>query len=240
LTNSAANKPVTILAQPGPLQIDLSRTALIIVDMQNAFASPGGMFDLLGMDISGAPLVIKQLQRLSPPLRAAGVKIVYLTMGYQPDLSDSGGPESPNWHKESGVAEFRKRPEHGDKFLIRGTWGERIVDELTPQPGDIVIPKTRFSGFWATKLDEVLKSHHIKFLLFAGIATNVCVESTLRDAFFRDYWPILLTDCTHNVGPAITQQAAIWNVLAVFGWVAGISDVLKAIEELKAAAHGAT
>ena len=104
-----------------------------------------------------------------------------------------------------------------------------MVDELKPQLGDVVIGKSRYSGFRGTNLDVVLKTYNIKYLVFTGIATNVCVESTLRDGYFLDYWPILVSDGTNNAGPPITQQATLWNVEALFGWVTTSNDFIKAI-----------
>lgn len=224
-----AGKLVTVAAKPEPIEIDLAKTAVIVVDMQNAFASEGGMFDLVGLDISGAKGVIENNKKIIDAARAAGVKVIYLKMSYAPDLSDSGGPGSPNWHKEFGLVMMRKKPEYKGKFLIRGSWDEKIVDELKPQPGDIVIPKPRYSGFRGTSLDVVLKTYDITYLVFTGIATNVCVESTLRDAFFLDYWPIIVSDAVNNAGPPFTQKATLWNIEALFGWVTTTDGFLKAV-----------
>lgn len=220
---------VEIKARPEPLEIDLGRTALIVVDMQNAFASVGGMFDLVGQDISGAKGVIHTIKKLTRAARGANIKVIYLVMTYAPDLSDSGGPGSPNWYKEFGLAAMNRHPEYRGKFLTRGSWDARIVDELKPSSEDIVIPKSRYSGFRGTNLDVVLKTLNTKYLIFTGIATNVCVESTLRDGYFLDYWPILVADAANNAGPPITQEAALWNVEALFGWVATSDDVLSAM-----------
>ena len=225
----AAEKFVTIEAKPEPIKVDLARTAVLVVDMQNAFASKGGMFDLLGLDISAAKSVIENNKKIIDAARAVGIKIIYLKMSYAPDLSDSGGPGSPNWHKEFGLVMMRKKPEFKGKFLIRGTWDEEMVEELKPHPGDIVIPKPRYSGFRGTSLDVVLKTYKITYLVFTGIATNVCVESTLRDAYFLDYWPIIISDAVNNAGPPFTQQATLWNVEALLGWVATTGDFLKAV-----------
>ena len=226
---SAADKIVSISAKPEAVQIDLARTAMVIVDMQNAFASKGGMFDIIGRDVSAAKPVIKSIRKTAEAARAAGAKVIYLVHEYAPDLSDAGGPNSPNWYKEIGLVTTLKSPQHKDKCLMRGTWGAAIVDELKPQPGDIVIPKSRYSGFRGTNLDVVLKTFNIKYLVFTGIATNICVESTLRDGYFLDYWPILLSDATSHGGPPITQQATLWNVETRFGWVTTSDDFIKAI-----------
>jgi ureidoacrylate peracid hydrolase len=225
----AAEKFVNVQAKPEPVKIDLARSAVVVVDMQNAFASKGGMFDLVGQDISGAKSVIKSNKKVIAAARAAGVKVVYLVYEYAPDMSDSGGPGSPNWYKEFGLVAMNKNPQYKGKFLIRGSWDAAVVDELKPQPGDVVIGKSRYSGFRGTSLDVVLKTYNIKYLIFTGIATNVCVESTLRDGYFLDYWPILVSDGTNNAGPPFTQQATLWNIEALFGWVTTTNDIVKAM-----------
>jgi ureidoacrylate peracid hydrolase len=116
------------------------------------------------------------------------------------------------------------------KFLIQGTRDWEIIDELKPRPRDIIIDKHRYSGFVATDLDIVLGTYNIKYLLFTGLATNVCVESTLRDAYFHEYFPVLVSDSSGNIGPEFTQQATLWNVTEVFGWVTTSRDLIKALE----------
>lgn len=220
-----------LTAIPETIDLDIKRTAVIVVDMQNAFATKGGMFDLAGHDISGAVPIIEANKRLLDAARRAGAKVVYLQMTYKPDLSDAGGPNSPNYHKEFGLVMMRARPELAGTLLIENTWDWQIVDELAPQPGDRVIRKSRYSGFWGTGLDSYLRSENIRYLLFTGIATNVCVESTARDAFFCEYWPILVEDAMNHAGPDFTRQATLWNFEHLFGW---ITDTDKSIEALAA------
>jgi len=223
------SKRVTIDAKPEPLEVDLGRTAVIVVDMQNAFVSRGGMFDIAGRDLSEAEGVIENNRRMIDAARKAGCKIVYLKMSYDPDYSNSGGPESPNWHKELGLVMMRKNPEYWGRFVTKGSWDEEICDELKPEPGDIVVRKQRYSGFAGTNLDLILKTYQIKYCLYTGVATNVCVESTLRDGYFLDYWPILASDAVNHSGPAVTREATLWNVETLFGWVVTTDDFLKAL-----------
>jgi ureidoacrylate peracid hydrolase len=214
-------------AKPEPVEIDLRQTAVIVVDMQNGFASKGGMLDIAGSDISGAPAVVKCIDALLAAARAASLPVVYLQMGFKPDLSNSGGPESPNWHKELALRLMNCRPELKGKLLIEGTWDFDIVEQLRPQPGDLVIVKTRYSGFARTTLDAELRARGIRYLLFTGIATNVCVESTLRDAFFLDYWPILITDAAMAAGPPNMQEASLFNIESFFGWTVPSEELLE-------------
>jgi ureidoacrylate peracid hydrolase len=220
----------TIAARPEPVQVELARTAVIVVDMQNAFVSKGGMFDEAGYDLVGAPTCIANNARLLPALRGAGVKVVYLKMSYNRDYSDSGGPESPNWHKELGLALMKARPENWGRYVTEGTWDEEVVEQIAPEPGDVVVRKQRYSGFAGTNLDLILKTHGIRYCLYTGVATNVCVETTLRDGYLLDYWPILVADACNNSGPEHNRLATEWNVEHAFGWVTTTVDVLEALK----------
>jgi len=217
-------------AEPEPIKIDTGRTAIIVVDMQNAFCSKEGMFDVLwGLDQVKVGRVIKADGKVIEAARNTGIKIVYLRMAYRPDLANAGGPESPNYWKEPGLVAMRQHPEWKGKFITIGSWDWEIIDELRPEPADIVIDKNRYSGFSDTELDAVLRTYNIKYLVFLGIATNVCVESTLRDAYFNDYFPILVSDGCGNAGPDSTQEATLWNVVTVFGWVTTSGGLAKTL-----------
>ena len=222
---------VVIPAQPEPIKLDIERTALIVVDMQNAFCKKGGTFDIIGMlDEAGAKRVIETDKKVIEASRRQGIKIIYLRMSYRPDLSNAGGPESPNYWKELAMVTMRERPEWKGRFLTIGGWDWEIIDELKPRAEDIAVDKSRYSGFANTELDAILRTHNIKYLLFIGIATNVCVESTLRDAYFHEYFPVMVSDGCGNIGPDYTQQATIWNVSEVFGWVTTSDDLIKALK----------
>jgi len=217
---------VKLNAKPEPVEVELGRSAVVVVDMQNAFASRGGMLDLAGADISDAPRVTAGIRRVIEGARAAGVAVVYLQMGYSADLRTGGGPESPNPRKELALCLMSRNAEWKGKLLVEGTWDFAIADELAPQVGDIVILKTRYSGFAGTTLDERLRARGIKYLFFTGIATNVCVESTLRDAYFNEYWPVLLRDCCLQAGPPSMQEATLYNVESFFGWTIESGELL--------------
>ena len=220
-------------AKPGPVEVDLTKSAVVVVDMQNAFASEGGMLDIAGRDISGAPSVVRSIKSILDAARRAGVLIVYVQMGYKPDLSNSGGPNSPNWHKELAMHLMNCRPELKGRLLTEGTWDFAIVEELQPQPGDLVVLKTRYSGFVGTTLDSQLRTRAIRYLFFAGIATNVCVESTLRDAYFQDYWPILIADGAMPAGPPSLHEGTLYNVENFFGWTITTDEILKTLRSVE-------
>ena len=218
-------------ARPQDVEIDLPRTAFIVVDMQNAYAKKGGMLDLgVGIDESRTNPVIAANQRLLSAARAAGVQVFYLQFGYKPDLSDAGGPRSPNIRKQMAIRLIKERPADRDKLIIEGTWGWKIIDELKPEPGDLVVKKARYSGFAGTTLENQLNGLDIRHILFTGVATNVCVESTAREAFFREFWPILIDDAMDHTGPDFTRQATLYNFETKFGWVTKTDDVLDMME----------
>ena len=138
---------VTIEAEPGSIEIALSKTAILVVDMQNAFVRKGAYFDAVGADISGIEKIIGTCREIINAARKRGAKILYLQMGYSPDLSDKGPPESPYVYKAKVPILLRERPELKDKLYIYGTWGAEIIDELKPCKEDIVIKKQRYDGF---------------------------------------------------------------------------------------------
>ena len=215
---------ITLPCRPEPLEIDPTKTAVIVIDMQNAYASPGGYLDLAGFDISGAARVIENTRGVLEVARRAGVQVIYFQNGWDPDYVEAGGPGSPNFHKSNALKTMRARPELAGTLLARGTWDYELVDALKPQPGDICLHKSRYSAFFNSQLDSVLRSRGIRNLVFVGIATNVCVESTLRDGFFREYFGIVLEDATHQAGPEFVQKAAIYNIETFFGWVSSVAD----------------
>jgi ureidoacrylate peracid hydrolase len=222
---------LTFPTKPESRAIDPARSAVLVVDMQNAFASKGGMFDLSGIDIGGAPRLVQIVHQVLERSRHAGVQVVYLQMGYDAKLASSGGPDSPNWHKELALRLIRQRPELKGRVLTEGQWDWEVVNELRPHSEDLVVNKTRYSGFYGTPLDSMLRTRGIRTLFFVGIATNVCVESTLRDAFFLDYWPVLVRDATMQAGPQLLQEATVKNVEEYFGWTLTAFEYIDTINQ---------
>ena len=218
-------------ARPEALSLKASETALIVIDMQNAYSTAGGYLDLAGFDVSSTGPVIASIQKALTAARAAGIQVIFFQNGWDSDYVEAGGPGSPNWHKSNALKTMRKRPELQGTLLAKGGWDYQLVDELQPQPGDIVLPKTRYSGFFNTNFDSVLRSRGIRNLVFTGIATNVCVESTLRDGFFLEYFGVVLADATHQAGPAFAQQAALFNIETFFGWVSSVDDFCSTFAE---------
>jgi len=219
----------SIAARPEPFAADPRRMAVIVVDMQNGFAAKGGFLERAGFDISGARATIANCRRVVAAARAAGSRIVHLQMGWHRDLRDAGAVGGGMWHKSVALRYMRAHPENNEGAILRGTWDYAIVDELAPEAGDIVVAKTRLSGFFETNLDSTLRALGIDALAFVGIATNVCVEATLRDGLYRDYRCLLVADATNAAGPDFVKQASIFNVEMILGWVTTADDFCKAL-----------
>lgn len=221
---AGAQGGVTLPARPEALRLSPQETAVVVIDMQNAYASPGGYVDLAGFDISGAAGVIGKIATVLDTARQAGVQVIFLQNGWDTDYVEAGGAGSPNWHKSNAMKTMRARPELKGQLLARGGWDYALVDALTPQPGDISLHKTRYSAFFNSQLDSTLRARGIRTIVFVGIATNVCVESTLRDGFHLEYFGIMLEDATHHLGPPDMQAASVYNVEKFFGWVSTVAD----------------
>lgn len=219
---------LTLAARPEPLALTPAETALIVVDMQNAYLSPGGYIDLVGFDVSGAPPVIEETAQVAAACRVAGIPVIYLQNGFSPDQREAGGPSAPVWHKSNALRFMRANEAYAGKLITHGTWDHAIVGPLAPQPGDIVVPKSRYSGFAGTGLEQVLASRRIRTVLVAGVATNVCVESTIRDAYHREFFPVMVTDATMAAGPG-AQEATEFNVEKFFGWLTTGAEVRAAL-----------
>jgi len=218
-----------IAARPEPIAIHASNSALIVVDMQNAYATKGGYLDLAGFDVSGAAAALERIQVAIKAARQAAIPVVFFQNGWDDKYVEAGGEGSPNWHKSNALKTMRRHPALMGTLLAKGGWDYDLVDELSPQEGDIVLPKPRYSGFYNTSLDSMLRARGIRNLVFTGIATNVCVESTLRDGFFLEYFGIVLADATHQAGPAYIQQAALYNIETFFGWVSSVDEFCSSI-----------
>lgn len=223
-------------ARPESVSIDPARTAVLVVDMQNDYGTAGGMFARAGIDISG---ISEAASATAPVLRAAravGIPVVYLKMEHTPDLADAGAPDSPHWikHLPLGVGSEVDAPNgQPSRVLVGGTWNTDIVDQLAPEPGDHIVSKHRYSGFFDTELEHVLRSLDVKHLLVTGCTTSVCVESTVRDAMYRDYTCVVLRDCTAEpIGAGYTRtnhEASLLVIETLFGWTSTSDAVIAAL-----------
>ena len=223
-------------ARPGSVSFDPRRAAVLVIDMQNDFGAEGGMFQRAGIDITGISAAVAATVPVVAAARATGIPVVYLKMEHAADLADAGPADAPHWikHLPLGVGAAVNAPDGTpSRILVRDTWNTEVMDALAPEPGDHVVSKHRYSGFFQTELDQVLRNLDAKHLLVTGCTTSVCVESTVRDAMFRDYSCIVLADCTAEpIGsglPRSNHEASLLVMETLFGWVSTSDAFLAAL-----------
>jgi ureidoacrylate peracid hydrolase len=220
---------VTLESEPEPIAFDPSATALVVVDMQNAYLSKGGYLDRVGFDVSASGPVIDAVQGVLKSARDRGLFIVHLQNGFDALQTEAGGPTSPVWYKSNALKYMRANPSERGKLITHGTWDHEIVDALRPAPGEAIVPKARYSGFAGTNLEQLLRARAISTLLLAGVNTNVCVESTLRDAYHREFFAVMIPDATLQAGSESIFEATVFNVRNFFGWTASSAAVVRAL-----------
>lgn len=227
-------------AEPESIQLAPEQTALIVIDMQNAYTSIGGYLDLAGFDVSATQPVVANIKKSIDAAHTAGIQVIYFQNGWDEQYVEAGGLGSPNFHKSNALKTMRKNPDLQGKLLAKGGWDFALIDELRPQAQDIVIEKPRYSGFFNTALDSILRARGIRNLVFVGIATNVCVESTLRDGFFLEYFGVALKDACYQAGPPAAQEAALYNIQTFFGWVSDTEAFVKTFNTQQAQPNSVT
>jgi len=186
----------------------------------------------VGYDLSHAPETIKQVQLAVAAARRAGLFVVFIQSGFDRHHLVVGGSTAPVWHKSEAQVLMRERPELAYRLITEDTWDYELIDELQPLANELVVRKSRYSAFAGTPLDQVMRARRIRNIVFAGVAANVCVESTLREAYHREYFCLLLEDATHHAGPAFLRDATLWNVERFFGWVAAVAMFEAAVDTL--------
>jgi nicotinamidase-related amidase len=214
-------RPLSIAATPQGLTLDLARTALLVVDMQNDFCHPEGWLGHIGVDVAPARAPIPALAALLPALRRQDVPVIWVNWGNRPDRLNLS-PSLLHVYKPTGVGTGLgdPLPGSGAAVLERGSWSASVVDELAQEETDIRVSKYRMSGFWDTELDSILRNLGVTTLLFAGVNVDQCVLCTLQDANFLGYDCVLLEDCSGTTSPDYCFAATLYNVRQCFGFVA--------------------
>ena len=224
-------QPLTLPTLSKTLRLDLAKSALLVIDMQNDFCHPDGWLAHIGVDVQPARRPIAPLQALLPALRSVGVPIVWVNWGNRVDRLNLS-PATLHVYNPTGdgVGLGDPLPKSGAPVLEAGSWAAAVVDELDQKPEDIRVDKYRMSGFWDTPLDSILKNLGRATLFFAGVNADQCVMASLQDANFLGYDCILLEDCTATTSPDFCWQATLYNVNQCFGFVANSESVLNAIK----------
>ena len=215
------------------LAVDLSRSAMIVIDMQNDFCTEGGWLHGIGVDIGNARKPVAPLQKLLPALRQSGVPVIWVNWGNRPDKLNLS-PALLHVYNPDGRSvglgdPLPKSPVPGAKVLEKDSWAAAVVDELPVEASDIRVDKYRMSGFWDTPLDSILRNLGVTTVFFGGVNADQCVLATLMDANFLGYDTILLEDCTHTTSPDYCLQATLYNVRTCFGFVAKSPDLIGAL-----------
>ena len=217
----------TVKAEPYTFEFEPATTALVIVDMQRDFVDPGGFGEALGNDVSLLRKAIVPIKRLLAAARQAGLLIIHTREGHRPDLSDLQPSKKARGRLKTGIGD--KGPM--GRILVRGEHGHDIIDELKPKAGEPVLDKPGKGAFYATDFDAILKHRGMKQLIVCGVTTEVCVQTTVREANDRGYDCLVLEDCVASYFPEF-QIMALKMIKAqggIFGWVGQSKDFIKAI-----------
>ena len=188
------------------MKLNKTSTAILVVDMLNDFLKPGGK-----MVLEGGGVLIPPMRRLLTQARKAGLPVVYVNDSHRPGLRED--------------REFKKRSEH----CIEDTWGAAVIDEIKPKKKDFVVLKHRFSGFYDTDLDLTLKDLCIDTVIVMGVVTNICVRSTIHDAFFRGYRVLVPRDCVMATGER-EQESSLYDIETHFGDVTTSAKLIRSLD----------
>ncbi len=224
-------RPVTVQTQTKRVRLDLAKTAILIVDMQNDFCHPDGWLAGIGVDVTPAQAPIAPLQTVLPALRMVQVPVIWLNWGNRPDLLNIGAGLRHVYNSSgTAVGLGDPLPKRGAPVLTKDSWAAAVVDELVQDPSDIKVDKYRMSGFWDTPLDSILRNLGRTTLLFGGVNADQCVMATLQDANFLGYDCLLLEDCTATTSPDYCFKATIYNTNQCFGFVTDSPSLLAALQ----------
>ncbi|HLK91126.1 MAG TPA: isochorismatase family cysteine hydrolase [Polyangia bacterium] len=219
---------VTIEAEPGAIAVDPERTAIVMIDMQRDFLEPGGFGETLGNDVSLLAKAVAPARKLIEAGRKLKMLIVHTREGHRPDMADA-----PPAKVERGAPSLRiGDPGKMGRILIRGEAGHDIIPELYPLDSEIVIDKPGKGAFYATELTDVLGKYGIENLLVCGVTTEVCVNTTVREANDRGYRCVVISDGCASYFPEFHEMGLkmIKAQGGIFGWVADSAAILKAMQ----------
>ena len=219
----------TVQAEPYEFVFEPRSCALLIIDMQRDFVDPGGFGEALGNDVSLLRTAIAPTKRVLEAARKCGLLVIHTREGHRPDLADLPEAKKLRGRLKTGIGDAGPM----GRILVRGEYGHDIIDELTPAPGEPVVDKPGKGAFYATDLDSMLHNRGIRSLVVCGVTTEVCVNTTVREANDRGYDCLVLEDCVGSYFPEF-QTAALAMIKAqggIFGWVSGSGRFLEALDK---------
>jgi nicotinamidase-related amidase len=216
-----------VKAEPYEFEFSPASCALMIIDMQRDFVDPGGFGEALGNDVSLLRKAIAPTRKVLEAVRAKKMLVIHTREGHRPDLGDLPPSKKLRGHLKTGIGD--KGPM--GRILVRGEYGHDIIDDLKPAPGEPVVDKPGKGAFYATDLDSILHNRGIGQLVVCGVTTEVCVNTTVREANDRGYDCLVLEDCVGSYFPAF-QKAALEMIKAqggIFGWVSDSKSFLAGL-----------
>jgi len=220
-------KMLSVIAEPYSFDFIPEQTALLIIDMQRDFLEPGGFGEMLGNDVSQLRRTIEPNKRLLAAWREAGLTVLHTREGHRPDLSDLPPAKKVRGHGRTTIGDSGPM----GRILIRGEAGHDIIPELYPLPGEAVIDKPGKGAFYATDLQAILQNRGIRSLIVTGVTTEVCVNTTVREANDRGYECLVPSDCVGSYFPEF-QEMGLKMIKAqsgIFGWVSDSDKILAAL-----------
>ncbi len=223
-------QPVTVAAAPQRLTIDLARTAVVVVDMQNDFCSEQGWLAGIGVDVSGAEQLVPVVTEILQRLRSRAVPVIWLNWGNRPDRANLP-PGVLHVYNPSGdgIGIGDVLPGTDSHVLELDSWSAALVDGLTPAPEDLQVAKFRMSGFWDTPLESILRNLRVDTVLFAGVNADQCVLATLIDAACAGFDVVMMEDAVGTTSPSYCLDATVYNVRQVFGFTLRAGDLAAAL-----------
>ena len=204
-------------------KVDPSRACVLVIDVQNEFCARSGAFQRTGHDVDLIEAMVPSLLELIDRARAVGCPVIFVRAIYDEHFL------APNWRDPDILCNLSV------PRCRSGTWGAEFY-QVRPRDGEIVVTKHRYSAFIETELDTILRARDVETLILTGVATNVCVESTARDGFMKDYYIVVVDDCT-GTSSRSAHEATLENIRHYFGRVASSADIIKAWESRTSASN---
>jgi nicotinamidase-related amidase len=219
---------ITVPAEPFPYSFEPASVALLCIDFQRDFLEPGGFGESLGNDVSRLRSAIEPTRAVLAAFRHRGWTVIHTREGHRPDLTDLFSAKRDRGNPSLRIGEEGPM----GRLLVRGSAGHDIVPELAPHPGEAVLDKPGKGSFYATDLETILRARGTTHLVVTGVTTEVCVQSTVREANDRGFESVILSDCTGSYFPEFHESALAMFAAqgAIVGWVSTSADLLAALD----------